>query len=245
MVSTHSVVILLFAVWLAYYTDVFSRKLPSVVTDNLNATYDYIVVGGGSAGSVLASRLSEDPENTVLLLEAGGDYTEKHIYHVPFKFFELQKTPADWEYYTVPQTHSCQGMKEHRSMWPRGKVLGASSIFNSMIYTRGSRHEYDEWERLGCTGWGYKDVLPYFLKSEDMTIDGLKTSKYHSTGASCSKLTTSLVNVSLKFQTLILQIHCYFLLKKCENPLQCKYFLLKKCENPLHCKGFSHFFNKK
>ena len=182
MATTQSVVILLFAVWLAYYTNFFSKKLPSVVTDKLNTTYDYIVVGGGSAGAVVASRLSEDPENTVLLLEAGGDYTDDDVYHVPFKFFDLQKTPADWEYYTVPQTHSCQGMKGHRSMWPRGKVLGGSSIFNSMQYTRGSRHDYDEWERLGCTGWGYKDVFPYFLKSEDMTIDSLKNSKYHSTG---------------------------------------------------------------
>ena len=182
MASIQTVVVLMFAVWLAYYTNFFSKRMPSVVTDKLNSTYDYIVVGGGSAGAVVASRLSEDPENTVLLLEAGGDYTENDVYHIPFKFFDLQKTPADWEYYTVPQKHSCQGMKEHRSMWPRGKLLGGSSIFNSMQYTRGSRHDYDEWERLGCTGWAYKDVLPYFLKSEDMTIENLKTSKYHSTG---------------------------------------------------------------
>ena len=181
MVST-ALVIGVFAVWLAYYSNLFKNKMPSVVTDKLNATYDYIVVGGGSAGAVLASRLSEDPENTVLLLEAGGDYIQNEVYHIPFRFFDLQKTSADWEYYTVPQKHSCKGMKENRSMWPRGKVLGGSSIFNSMQYTRGSRHDYDEWETLGCTGWNYKDVLPYFLKSEDMTIENLKSSKYHSTG---------------------------------------------------------------
>lgn len=182
MDSSQTLILLVFGVWIAYYTNLFSSRMPSVVTDKLNATYDYIVVGGGSAGAVVASRLSEDPENTVLLLEAGGDYTENEVYHIPFKFFDLQKTSADWEYYTVPQNHSCKGMKENRAMWPRGKVLGGSSIFNSMQYTRGSRHDYDEWEKLGCSGWGYKDILPYFLKSEDMTIESLKSSKYHSTG---------------------------------------------------------------
>ena len=182
MDSTQVVVAVVFTVWLAYYLQVISNRMESVVTENLNKSYDYIVVGAGSAGAVVASRLSEDPENTVLLLEAGGDYTEDPVYHIPFRFFDLQKTKADWQYYTVPQKHSCQGMKDKRSMWPRGKVLGGSSIFNSMQYTRGSRHDYDEWETLGCTGWGYKDVLPYFLKSEDIMIESLKSSKYHSTG---------------------------------------------------------------
>ena len=172
----------MFAIWLAYYLMIMSNQMESVVTKKLNTSYDYIVIGAGSAGSVVASRLSEDPENTVLLLEAGGDYTENPVYHIPFRFFDLQKTKADWEYYTVPQKYSCQGMKERRSMWPRGKVLGGTSIFNAMQYTRGSRYDYDEWETLGCKGWGYSDVLPYFLKSEDMTIDSLKASKYHSTG---------------------------------------------------------------
>ena len=182
MATLQAVLVVVFAIWLAYYLMIMSNQMESVVTKKLNTSYDYIVIGAGSAGAVVASRLSEDPENIVLLLEAGGDYTENPVYHIPFRFFDLQKTKADWEYYTVPQKHSCQGMNEHRSMWPRGKVLGGSSIFNSMQYTRGSRHDYDEWETLGCKGWGYKDVLPYFLKSEDMTIEGLKSSKYHSTG---------------------------------------------------------------
>ena len=182
MDSIQVVVAVVFTVWLAYYLQVISNRMESVVTENLNKSYDYIVVGAGSAGAVVASRLSEDPESTVLLLEAGGDYTEDPVYHIPFRFFDLQKTKADWQYYTVPQKHSCQGMKDKRSMWPRGKVLGGSSIFNSMQYTRGSRHDYDEWETLGSTGWGYKDVLPYFLKSEDIMIESLKSSKYHSTG---------------------------------------------------------------
>lgn len=154
----------------------------SVVTEHLNDSYDYIVVGSGSAGSVVASRLSEDAGVTVLLLEAGGDYTTNDTYHVPLQFFDLQKTEADWEYYTVPQKYSHQGMVGHKSYWPRGKVLGGSSIFNSMQYTRGSRHDYDEWAKLGCEGWSYNDVMPYFLKSEDILIDDLKSTKYHHTG---------------------------------------------------------------
>ena len=182
MAFFQTIVVLVLAIWIAFYSRLFSSRMPSVVTETLNATYDYIVVGGGSAGAVVASRLSEDPENTVLLLEAGGDYTENPAYHQPFGFFSLGKTKADWAYYTVPQNYSCQGMKENRSFWPRGKVLGGTSILNAMQYTRGSKHDYDEWEKLGCTGWGYKDVLPYFLKSEDMRMESLKDSKYHSTG---------------------------------------------------------------
>lgn len=172
--------VLLIAV--VYYLVLHSPSMPSVVVkQSLNKSYDYIVVGGGSAGSVVASRLSEDPDVSVLLLEAGGDYTENALYHIPLSWFDLQKTKADWEYYTVPQTESHLGMIENRSYWPRGKVLGGSSIFNAMQYTRGSRHDYDEWANMGCDGWSYKDVF-HFLNSEDMLIDSLKTSKYHSMG---------------------------------------------------------------
>ena len=148
----------------------------------VESSYDYIVVGSGSAGSVVAARLSEDPESKVLLLEAGGDYSENPLYHIPFKFFDLQKTSADWGYCTVPQNKSLLGLRNQQSFWARGKVLGGSSILNSLLYARGSRHDYDEWKSLGCDGWGYKDVLPYFLKSEDMKIESLKSSKYHNTG---------------------------------------------------------------
>ena len=167
---------------LIYYTNYVSKPIPSVATETLDSSYDYIVIGSGSAGSVVASRLSEDPESRVLLLEAGGEYSENPLYHIPFKFFDLQKTSADWGYYTVPQNESLLGLKDQQSFWARGKVLGGSSILNSLLYTRGSRHDYDEWESLGCTGWSYEYVLPYFLKSEDMKIDGLKSSKYHNTG---------------------------------------------------------------
>ncbi|KAK3584937.1 hypothetical protein CHS0354_021818 [Potamilus streckersoni] len=144
--------------------------------------YDYIVVGGGSAGAVLASRLSEKDDVTVLLLEAGGEETENSLYHVPAGCFILQKTEADWGYYTEPQKLSHYGLKGNRSYWPRGKVLGGSSILNLMMYNRGSRYDYDNWASQGCTGWAYDDVLSYFLKSEDILIPTFKDSKFHNTG---------------------------------------------------------------
>src|SRR6516165_2560077 len=124
--------------------------------------YDYIIIGAGSAGCVLASRLSEDPTVKVLLLEAGGKDTAKEI-HMPVAFSKLFKGPNDWAYYTEPE-----GRLGNRSLyWPRGKVLGGSSSMNAMIYIRGHRHDYDQWRDLGNPGWGYQAVLPYFKKSED------------------------------------------------------------------------------
>ncbi|KAL4218202.1 hypothetical protein ACF0H5_022938 [Mactra antiquata] len=166
----------------AYYMSL-PKLMPSVVTTGkLNDSYDYIIVGAGSAGSVIASRLSEDADVSVLLLEAGGDYTENENFHIPLMALRLQKSESDWIYYTVPQKESHWGMVDNKSYWPRGKVLGGSSIYNTMQYTRGNRYDYDEWAELGCEGWSYKDILPYFLKSEDMLIESLKSSKYHNTG---------------------------------------------------------------
>ena len=170
------------ALFLAYYSMLRSFNEPSILTDQLDVEYDYIVVGAGSAGSVVASRLSEDKDRKVLLLEAGGHYDENHMLHVPVVFFDLLHMEQDWEYYTEPQKVSCLGLKGERSYWPRGKVLGGTSMLNGMQYTRGSRFEYDEWERAGCSGWSYNDVLPYFLKSEDIQIAELKSSRYHSSG---------------------------------------------------------------
>ncbi|MEL6616181.1 MAG: GMC family oxidoreductase N-terminal domain-containing protein, partial [Bacteroidota bacterium] len=124
--------------------------------------YDYILVGAGSAGCVLAHRLTEDPGVRVLLLEAGGPDSDPQI-HIPATFSRLFKTEADWGYHTVPQVEA--GGREW--FWPRGKVLGGSSSINAMIYIRGHRADYDGWAARGCTGWGYADVLPYFKKSED------------------------------------------------------------------------------
>ena len=123
--------------------------------------YDYIVVGAGSAGAVLATRLSEDPKNRVLLLEAGR---ASHPYsRFPISFGLLIDNPAaNWRYESEPESNTA-----NRTIpVPRGKVLGGSSAINGLIYIRGQREDYDHWRDLGNAGWGYDDVLPYFIRSE-------------------------------------------------------------------------------
>ena len=128
--------------------------------------YDYIIVGAGSAGCVLANRLSENPNVSVLLLEAGGLDNKREI-QVPLAYVRLQFSEVDWQHVTVPQKNACLSMEDQRSRWPSGKVLGGTSSINAMVYTRGNRADYDRWEKMGAEGWGYDDVLPYFKKSED------------------------------------------------------------------------------
>ena len=130
---------------------------------NSAETFDYIIIGAGSAGCVLANRLSADPKNRVLLLEAGGRDWNPWI-HVPVGYFKTMHNPAtDWCYLTEPEP----GLNGRRLQWPRGKVLGGSSSINGLLYIRGQRQDYDHWRQLGNTGWSYEDVLPYFRKSED------------------------------------------------------------------------------
>ena len=124
--------------------------------------HDYVIVGAGSAGCVLASRLTENPDVRVLVLEAGPPDTADEI-HIPAAISQLFQGPYDWNYQTVPQ----QRAGDRSIYWPRGRVLGGSSSINAMIYIRGSRHDYDTWrDEYGCEGWGYTDLLPYFLRSE-------------------------------------------------------------------------------
>ncbi len=124
--------------------------------------FDYIIIGAGSAGCVLASRLTEDPSCRVLLLEAGPADKKKEI-HIPGAYSKLNHTAVDWSFWTEPQKH----IGNRRLYVPRGKTLGGSSSTNAMAYVRGNREDYNEWAALGNRGWGYEDVLPYFKRSEN------------------------------------------------------------------------------
>ncbi|MFE0192656.1 GMC family oxidoreductase [Streptomyces sp. NPDC059008] len=136
--------------------------------------YDYIIVGAGSAGCVLASRLTEDPDVRVLLVEAGPADDAPEI-HIPAAFSKLFRTKYDWSYLGEREP----GLGGRRTFLPRGRMLGGSSSMNAMIYIRGHRHDYDGWAAAGAEEWSWDDVLPYFLRAED--FQG-RRSPWHGTG---------------------------------------------------------------
>jgi len=138
--------------------------------------FDYVIIGGGAAGCVLASRLSEDPAVQVCLLEAGGPDSSVLI-HAPMGFAVSAPLHINnWGYETVPQN----GFKGRRGYQPRGKVMGGSTSINAMVYTRGNRADYDHWAALGNPGWSYEDVLPFFKRSENNQCFGADS--YRGTG---------------------------------------------------------------
>ena len=126
--------------------------------------FDYIVIGAGSAGCVLASRLTERPDTSVLLIEAGPPDRKREI-HIPAAFSKLFRTDVDWNFSTDPQAH----LNGRSLYWPRGKTLGGSSSINAMIYIRGARADFDAWRDMGNAGWGFDDVLPMFKAVEHAT----------------------------------------------------------------------------
>ena len=129
------------------------------------AEVDYVIVGAGSAGCVLANRLTEDPDTTVLLLEAGG-WDWNPLIHIPIGVGKLVRSHLhSWGYSTEPEPH----LDNRQVYWPRGRVVGGSSSVNSMIYIRGHASDYDQWAQLGNQGWGWSDVVPYFRRSEGHT----------------------------------------------------------------------------
>ena len=137
--------------------------------------YDYIITGAGSAGCVLAARLTEDPEVKVLLIEAGG--SDRHpFFHMPAGFAKMTKGIGSWGWSTVPQRH----MKDRVFWYTQAKVVGGGSSINAQVFTRGNPKDYDEWAALdGCKGWSFRDILPYFKRSED---NQRFSNAYHGTG---------------------------------------------------------------
>ncbi|XP_031628483.1 glucose dehydrogenase [FAD, quinone]-like [Contarinia nasturtii] len=152
---------------------------PKAIENGLDDDFSFIVIGAGSAGSVLASRLSENPNWKVLLLEAGGDPPIES--EIPGMSFSLQKTRVDWQFNGISKT-ACKAMVDG-CYWPRGKVLGGSSTINSMEYVRGIAKDYDYWAELGNFGWDFESVLPFFKKSENQqqkTFVEYENGRYHS-----------------------------------------------------------------
>uniref|UniRef100_A0A2A4JID4 Glucose-methanol-choline oxidoreductase N-terminal domain-containing protein n=2 Tax=Heliothis virescens TaxID=7102 RepID=A0A2A4JID4_HELVI len=159
-------------------SDQYNNEPPDRI--NLLSAYDFIVVGAGTAGCVLANRLTEIPDWKVLLIETGAN--ENYVMDIPILAAYLQFTSANWGYKTKPSNKYCAGFENQQCNWPRGKVVGGSSVLNYMIYTRGAKPDYDNWQAMGNDGWGWDDVLPFFKKVENYNIPAFNDSNYHGHG---------------------------------------------------------------
>ncbi|CAG5052990.1 unnamed protein product [Parnassius apollo] len=159
-----------------------AEPTPSDIMKMANTTYDFIIVGAGTAGAVVANRLSEESNWSILLLEAGGNPTLGT--EIPSLYMNNYGTDVDWNFRTDSQENACLNYKDQKCYWPRGKVLGGTSSINGMFYVRGNKQDYDDWSSIS-PDWGYDSVLEYFKKSEKLELkDRYKNDidmKYHGT----------------------------------------------------------------
>lgn len=154
----------------------FASKELDDITPEPNSKYDFIIVGAGSAGATLANRLSELKDSKILLLEAGR--SESLAMDIPiFPHFLQFSNDINWKYQTESSDKYCLAMNDHKCNWPRGKVMGGSSVLNYMIATRGNPNDYNQWSKMGNEGWSFEDVFPYFKKLENMQIPELRSNK--------------------------------------------------------------------
>lgn len=169
---------------LIYPSDYPDNCAPYLISENLDIEFDFIIVGGGVAGSVLANRLSELSKWKILLIEAGHD--PPLTARVPKFYKALLDGSIDWKYFAEPEDGMYRGMKNGQNNWPRGKLLGGSSTISRMLYSRGNKFDYDKWARSVNKGWDYEDVLYFFKKAENMQDPSIMANdtlaEYHATG---------------------------------------------------------------
>ena len=164
--------------WIRQY-DISNRNKDFLSRSSNHAEYDFIVVGSGPAGSVIANRLSEVPQWNVLILEKGPE--GNLLNDIPLIAVRTYNSSVSKVYVADKEPNVCTGLVRQRCYWPAGNAVGGATLINAVMHTRGFPVEYDEWAALGNPGWSYRDVLPYFLKSENITIKRLADSEFHST----------------------------------------------------------------